>query len=66
MLIGIVSVVIGVLVLLNYSTLLGGFFLVVGVAIVGRQYVTEEKGEYQPRDYQSGATTYDISSKSKR
>ena len=63
MLFGIISVLTGLVLCATYSSLVGGFFLVVGVAVIGRQYTQGEKPPTEYRAYQSTVPTYDLSSK---
>ncbi len=65
MLIAMSTVFFGVLILWQFSTIVGTLMIVVGLGLIGRQYV-QEPTRSEPRDYASSAPTYNLSSKPRR
>jgi len=63
---GVVSIFVGALIMWQFSTLVGLLFLVIGVGLVGKEYLTPEPEKPSRRDYSSEAPSYDISSKPRR
>ena len=67
MLFGVISTVIGLLIMWQYSLLLGMLFLAIGLFLVGKEYITPaEAPRSGGRDYSAEAPSYDISSKPRR
>ncbi|MBS2040647.1 hypothetical protein JST97_37015 [bacterium] len=67
LLFGVVSTFIGVLVMWQISTMVGLIFLVVGLGLIGKQYITPDAPTRSSgRDYSSEAPCYNISSKPRR
>lgn len=66
LLFGVISTAVGLLVMWQYSLLLGMSFLAVGLFIVGKEYLVKEEPRPAGRDYSSEAPSYDISSKPRR
>ena len=66
LLFGVISTVVGLLVMWQYSLLLGMFFLAIGLFLVGKEYITKEEPRSSGRDYSSEAPSYNISSKPRR
>ena len=66
MLFGVASTFIGLLIMWQFSLLVGVLFVAVGLFLIGKEYTTQEAPRSSGRDYSSEAPSYNISSKPRR